>query len=74
VALNYEIRDPVVILSKRLASDIPLFHERVNMTSNSLAPKSPYVIALNTLVTANTVLLGAMLNAAPKQVAKHSRW
>src|SRR5262249_33465427 len=34
VALNYEIRDPVVILSKRLASEIPLFHDRVNMTSN----------------------------------------
>lgn len=40
VALNYEIRDPVVILSKRLAKEIPLFHERINMTSNSLAPTS----------------------------------
>src|SRR5262249_24551527 len=72
VALNYEIRDPVVILSKRLASEVPLFHERVNMTSNSLAAKSPYIIALNTLVTANTVLLAAMLKTAPKQVRKHS--
>ena len=72
VALNYEIRDPVVILSKRLASEIPLFHERVNMASNSLAPKSPYVIALNTLVTANTVLLAAMLNTKPKLVTKHA--
>jgi DNA sulfur modification protein DndB len=72
VALNYEIRDPVVILSKRLASEIPLFDDRVNMTSNSLAPKSPYVIALNTMVTANTVLLAAMLNTKPKLVTKHA--
>jgi DGQHR domain-containing protein len=73
VALNYEIRDPVVILSKRLASEVPLFHERVNMTSNSLAAKSPYVIALNTLVTANTELLAAMLKTPPKQVRKHGK-
>jgi DNA sulfur modification protein DndB len=60
-----------VILSKRLANEIPLFHERINMTSNSSAPKSPYVIALNTLVTANTELLAAMLKTSPKAVTKH---
>jgi DGQHR domain-containing protein len=66
VALNFEIRDPVVILSKRLGHDIPLFRERINTISNSLAKKSPTVIALGTLVEANKELLAVLLSEPGK--------
>jgi hypothetical protein len=49
-----------------------LVRAQLLVIGSTLASKSPHVIALNTLVTANTVLLAAMLKTDLKKVTKHS--
>ncbi|MBX5227516.1 DGQHR domain-containing protein [Rhizobium sp. NLR9b] len=56
----FESRDPIVIITKRIMRDVPLFEKRVNEISNSLARKSPDVITMGTLVQAHHILLEAI--------------
>lgn len=60
IGYSFESRDPVVIVTKRIMKDVPLFNGRVNEQSNSLAKKSPDVITMGTLVQAHQVLLEAL--------------
>ncbi|WP_431266880.1 DNA sulfur modification protein DndB [Dankookia sp. P2] len=64
IGLSYESRDPVVIVAKRVAREVPLFKGRVNELTNSLSRRSAHVITMNTLVAANTDLLLARYRAA----------
>lgn len=61
--LAFEQRDPIVVMSKRIMEDIPLFKGRVNEKTNSLAEKSPDVITMATLVDSNRVLVNACIQA-----------
>lgn len=60
IGYSFESRDPVVIVTKRIIRDVPLFNGRVNEQTNSLAKKSPDVITMGTLVQAHQVLLEAL--------------
>ena len=51
----------MAIVTKSLMARVKLFHDRVNVVSNSLPKKSRHVIALNTLVECNTELLSMLL-------------
>ena len=53
----FDSRDPVAVVTRRVASDVPLFRGRVNEASNSLSAKSPEVVALGTLVQAHEAML-----------------
>ncbi|MBY5645551.1 DNA sulfur modification protein DndB [Rhizobium leguminosarum] len=63
----FESRDPVVVLTKRIMKDVPLFEKRVNELSNSLAKKSPDVITMGTLVQAHHILLEALYGSKYKE-------
>lgn len=63
----FESRDPVVVLTKRIMRDVPLFEKRVNELSNSLAKKSPDVITMGTLVQAHHILLEALYGSKYKE-------
>jgi DGQHR domain-containing protein len=60
IGYAFESRDPIVIITKRIMMDVPLFEKRVNELSNSLAKKSPDVITMGTLVQAHHILLEAL--------------
>jgi DNA sulfur modification protein DndB len=60
IGLSFETRDPLAIISKRVAQDVPLFNNRVNRRTNSLPFSSANVITMNTLVESNDILLTAL--------------
>jgi DNA sulfur modification protein DndB len=70
IGYAYESRDPVVIMSKRVAHEVPLFRGRVNELTNSLSARSTNVITLNTLMSANTDLMLAYYKAAKLDTLK----
>ncbi|TBA94341.1 DGQHR domain-containing protein (plasmid) [Rhizobium ruizarguesonis] len=66
IGYAFESRDPIVIVTKRIMKDVPLFGKRVNELSNSLAKKSPDVITMGTLVQAHHILLEALYGSKYK--------
>jgi len=66
IGYAFESRDPIVIITKRIMKDVPLFEKRVNELSNSLAKKSPDVITMGTLVQAHHILLEALYGSKYK--------
>lgn len=71
IGLAFETRDPVVVLTKRLMQDIPLFKGNVNEKSNSLSVKSSDVITMNALNTANTEILKALYPVGKGRLRDH---
>jgi DNA sulfur modification protein DndB len=63
IGLSFETRDPLAIITKRVAEEVPLFRDRVNRRSNSLAASSENVITMNALYTSNDLLLDAFMGA-----------
>ncbi|WP_281978776.1 DNA sulfur modification protein DndB [Pseudorhizobium flavum] len=70
IGYAFESRDPIVIVTKRIMKDVPLFNKRVNELSNSLAKKSPDVITMGTLVQAHHILLEAFYGPKYKDNAE----
>lgn len=66
IGLTFESRDPKVIVTKRVAREVPLFANRVNELTNSLSKKTPDVITMGTLVQAHESLLGALYPVSGK--------
>jgi DNA sulfur modification protein DndB len=66
----FETRDPVVVLTKRVAEDVELFRGRVNMMTNSLSASSPHVITLNALYEGTRSILAAQLGCGIKELAE----
>jgi DGQHR domain-containing protein len=73
IALDYDTRDFIVLVSKAAADQIELFRNRINKRSNSLSKSSPDVIAMNTLYEGSAELMEAMLNRDRKKLAKEKR-
>jgi DNA sulfur modification protein DndB len=63
VGLGFETRDPLAILTKRVAMDVRLFQGRVNMKSTSLPSSYPQVITMSALYESNRHLIAALLEA-----------
>lgn len=57
IGFAFESRDPLVIVTKRVMKEIPLFEGRVNELTNSLSKKTPDVVTMGTLVQAHEALL-----------------
>ncbi len=60
IGLAFETRDPIAVISRQVAEQVPLFKDRVNVRTNSLPKSSANVIALNTLVEGNKALREAL--------------
>jgi DGQHR domain-containing protein len=60
IGYDFESRDPVVVISKEAASQVPLFTERINRRSNSLPRSSSDVITLSTLVQGSRWILESL--------------
>jgi DNA sulfur modification protein DndB len=65
----FETRDPVVVVTKRVAEDVELFQGRVNMMTNSLSASAPHVITLNALYEGTRSILAAQLGCGVKELA-----
>lgn len=73
--LAFETRDPIVVATKQVAADVLLFRgppSRVNMESNSLSTRSPYVVSMNTLKNAHAEVFSALYGKPLKDVASVS--
>jgi DNA sulfur modification protein DndB len=68
IGLAFETRDPVVIVTKRVAQDVELFRGRVNMTTNSLPASSANVITMNALYEGTRSILAGRLGCEVKEV------
>jgi DGQHR domain-containing protein len=68
IGYAFETRDPIVVVTKRVTHDVPLFNGRVNEMSNSLSSRSPYVVTMNTLVACHKEILAAMFSTSVKKV------
>jgi DGQHR domain-containing protein len=66
----FETRDPVVVVTKRVAEDVELFRGRVNMMTNSLPASSSHVITLNALYEGTCSILAAQLGCSVKELAE----
>lgn len=73
IALDYDIRDFIVLVSKAAAQEVELFRERINKRSNSLSKSSPDVIAMNTLYEGSAELMEAILGRERSKLAKERR-
>lgn len=62
IGLGFETRDPLVVVSKRVAMDVRLFQGRVNMKSTSLPASYPQVITMSALYESNRHILAALLD------------
>src|SRR5262249_55176507 len=60
IGYDFESRDPVVVITKDAASQVPLFDGRINRRSNSLPRSSSDVITLSTLVQGSRWILEAL--------------
>jgi DGQHR domain-containing protein len=70
IGLAFETRDPIAVLAKRIAQDVALFKDRINMKTNSLPASSPYVITMNTLYEATKWILAALHKCEVKEVGE----
>jgi DGQHR domain-containing protein len=61
---DFETRDPLALIAKRVGLTVALFKSRVNRTSNSLPRSSANVISLNTLVSGTKTILEALAKSA----------
>lgn len=66
IGYAFETRDSVVVATKRVMREVPLFENRVNERTNSLPFKSPDVITMNTLVQAHEAILGEFFSVKAK--------
>jgi DGQHR domain-containing protein len=64
IGLDYESRNPVVLVVKEAAELVPLFNGRINRANNSLPTSSSAVITLSTLTDGSEDILTALAKRA----------
>jgi len=57
-------------MTKRVANDVPLFRNRVNMRSTSLPSSYPEVVTMSALTEANRQLVAALAGIDVKEASK----
>jgi DNA sulfur modification protein DndB len=68
ISYDFETRDPLAIIAKEVARDVPLFRDRVNRVTNSLPATSASVITLNTLVQGTRSIIKGLAIQASEMV------